>query len=168
MTTKKPARPSVARSKGAQVKKAAPQAGTVRVAAIQMASGPNVPANLSEAEQLIELAVEAGARLVVLPEFFCLMALKDAEVVKAREADGHGPIQTFLARMAKKHKIWLIGGSIPLEAAWSSSTAHSAASGCRSATTCAFPSCTAPCPTSTSSWCRRHSLPPPGARISRP
>jgi nitrilase len=88
----------------------------VRVAAIQMASGPNVPANLSEAEQLIELAVEAGARLVVLPEFFCLMALKDAEVVKAREADGHGPIQTFLARMAKKHKIWLIGGSIPLEA----------------------------------------------------
>lgn len=116
MTTKKPARPSVARSKGAQVKKAAPQPGTARVAAIQMASGPNVPANLAEAEQLIELAVEAGARLVVLPEFFCIMALKDADVVKAREADGHGPIQTFLSRMAKKHKIWLVGGSVPLEA----------------------------------------------------
>ena len=116
MTTKKPARPSVARSKGAQVKKVAPQAGTARVAAIQMASGPNVPANLSEAEQLIELAVDAGARLVVLPEFFCLMALKVADVVKTREADGHGPIQTFLSRMAKKHKIWLVGGSVPLEA----------------------------------------------------
>jgi nitrilase len=84
MTTKKPARPSVARSRGAQVKKTAPQAGTVRVAAIQMASGPNVPANLAEAEQLIELAVDAGARLVVLPEFFCLMAMKNADVVKAR------------------------------------------------------------------------------------
>jgi nitrilase len=115
-TTKKPAKTSVARSKGAQIKKTAPQAGTTRVAAIQMASGPNVPANLSEAEQLIELAVEAGARLVVLPEFFCIMALKDADVVKAREAEGHGPIQTFLSRMAKKHKIWLIGGSLPLEA----------------------------------------------------
>jgi nitrilase len=116
MTTKKPARPSVARSKGAQVKKSAPQAGTCRVAAIQMASGPNVASNLAEAEQLIELAVEAGARLVVLPEFFCIMALKDADVVKAREAEGHGPIQTFLSRMAKKHKIWLVGGSLPLEA----------------------------------------------------
>ena len=116
MTTKKPARPTVARSRGAQVKKAAPQAGTTRVAAIQMASGPNVSANLAEAEQLIELAVDAGARLVVLPEFFCIMALKDADVVKIREADGDGPVQAFLSRMAKKHKIWLIGGSVPLEA----------------------------------------------------
>jgi deaminated glutathione amidase len=116
MTTKKPAKTTVARSKGAQVKKAALQAGAVRVAAIQMASGPSVPANLAEAERLIELAVESGARLVVLPEFFCIMAMKDSYVVKAREAEGHGPIQAFLARMAKKHKIWLVGGSVPLEA----------------------------------------------------
>ena len=116
MTTKKPARTTVARSKGAQVKKPALQAGTVRVAAIQMASGPNVSANLAETERLIELAVEGGARLVVLPEFFCIMGMKDADVVKAREAEGHGPIQSFLARMAKKHKIWLVGGSVPLEA----------------------------------------------------
>lgn len=116
MTTKKPAKSSIARSRGAQVKKPAPQAGAVRVAAIQMASGPNVASNLAEAGQLIELAVEGGARLVALPEFFAIMAMKDADVVKAREAEGHGPIQSFLARMAKKHKIWLIGGSVPLEA----------------------------------------------------
>ena len=116
MTTKKPVKTTVARSKGAQVKKPALQAGTVRVAAIQMASGPNVPANLAEAERLIELAVDGGARLIVLPEFFCIMAMKDTYVVKAREAEGHGPIQTFLSRMAKKHKIWLVGGSVPLEA----------------------------------------------------
>ena len=116
MTAKKPARTSVARSKGAQVKKPAPQVGAVRVAAIQMASGPNVRANLAETEQLIELAVDAGARLIVLPEFFCIMAMKDADVVKVREAEGDGPIQSFLSRMAKKHKIWLVGGSVPLEA----------------------------------------------------
>ena len=120
-TTKKLTKPplaksSMARSKGAQVKKSAPQVDAVRVAAIQMASGSNVSANLAEAEQLIELAVEAGARLVALPEFFCIMALKDSDVVKAREAEGHGPIQAFLSRMAKKHRIWLIGGSVPLEA----------------------------------------------------
>ncbi len=116
MTTKKPVKTTVASTKGAQVKKPALQAGTVRVAAIQMASGPNVPANLAEAERLIELAVDGGARLIVLPEFFCIMGLKDADVVKAREAEGHGPIQSFLSRMAKKHHVWLVGGSVPLEA----------------------------------------------------
>ena len=116
MTTKKITKSSVARPKGAQVKQTAAQAGTVRVAAIQMASGPNVSANLAEAEQLIELAVDAGAQLVALPEFFCIMAMKDADVVKVREAEGQGPIQSFLSRMAKKHKIWLVGGSVPLEA----------------------------------------------------
>ena len=116
MTTKKITKSSVARPKSAQVKKSATQAGAVRVAAIQMASGPNVSANLAEAEQLIDLAVDAGAQLVVLPEFFCIMAMKDADVVKVREAEGQGPIQTFLSRMAKRHQIWLIGGSIPLEA----------------------------------------------------
>jgi len=116
MTTKKITKSPVARPKSAQVKKTAAQAGTVRVAAIQMASGPNVSANLAEAEQLIDLAVDAGAQLVVLPEFFCIMAFKDADVVKIREAEGHGPIQAFLSRVAKKHQIWLIGGSIPLEA----------------------------------------------------
>lgn len=116
MTTKKITKSSVARPKSAQVKKPVAQAGTVRVAAIQMASGPNVSANLAEAGQLIELAVDAGAQLVVLPEFFCIMGMKDADVVKVREAEGHGPIQAFLSRMAKKHHIWLIGGSVPLEA----------------------------------------------------
>ncbi|OZA48885.1 MAG: acyltransferase [Hydrogenophilales bacterium 17-61-76] len=116
-TTKSgPAKSSVARSRGAQVKKASLQIDMIRVAAIQMASGSNVLANLAEAEQLIELAVDAGARLVALPEFFCIMGLKDSEVVKAREAEGSGPIQAFLSRMAKKHRIWLIGGSVPLEA----------------------------------------------------
>ncbi|MFN3545288.1 MAG: carbon-nitrogen hydrolase family protein [Thiobacillus sp.] len=116
MTTKKPARPAASRSRSPALKKPAAPAGTVRVAAIQMASGPNVASNLAETEQLIELAVDAGARLVVLPEFFCIMGMKDADVVKAREPEGDGPIQVFLSRMAKKHKIWLIGGSVPLEA----------------------------------------------------
>ncbi len=115
-TTKKTAKTSVARSKGAQVKKSAVQQGAVRVAAIQMASGPNVAANLAEAEQLIELAVEAGAKLVVLPEFFPIMGMKDTDKIAVREQEGAGPIQRFLSRMAKKHQIWLVGGSIPLEA----------------------------------------------------
>jgi len=88
--------------------------GIVRVAAIQMASGPSVPANLAEAERLIAMAVSAGARLVALPEYFAIMGLTDQDKVDVRETEGKGPIQKFLAAQAKKHGIWLIGGSVPL------------------------------------------------------
>lgn len=86
----------------------------IKIAAIQMASGPQVSANLSEAERLIEIAVNQGAKLVVLPEYFAIMGLKDTDKIKVRETEGHGPIQDFLSKTAKQHKIWLIGGSIPL------------------------------------------------------
>lgn len=112
---------SVASTKGSRAKpaiarKAATQPGSLRVAAIQMASGPNVAANLSEAERLIEQAVKAGAKLVALPEYFAIMGIKDTDKVAAREVEGKGPIQNFLSRMAKRHGIWLVGGSVPLAA----------------------------------------------------
>jgi len=56
-----------------------------RVAAIQMASGPQVDANLLEAERLVAQAAEAGARLVVLPENFAHMG-RDRERLALREA----------------------------------------------------------------------------------
>ena len=87
-----------------------------KVAAVQMASGPNVAGNLSEAGRLIEKAAEQGARLVVLPEYFPIMGLKDTDKVKVREQPGTGVIQTFLSETARKNKIWLVGGSIPLVA----------------------------------------------------
>ena len=87
-----------------------------KVAAVQMASGPNVNANLIEAARLISMTVDAGAELVVLPENFAIMGMTEFDKVKIREADGHGPIQEFLAEQAAKHEIWLVGGTIPLAA----------------------------------------------------
>jgi deaminated glutathione amidase len=89
-------------------------AGTVKVAAIQMASSPHAASNLTEAERLIALAAAQGAKIVVLPEYFCIMGVKDIDKVAVREKPGDGTIQRFLAKMAKEHKIWLIGGTIPL------------------------------------------------------
>ena len=115
MTVK--AKSSFARTKSrASVAKAKPQPGICRVAAIQMASGPSVAANLSEAERLIGMAADQGAKLVVLPEFFAIMGKKESDKVAVRETEGKGPIQKFLSAMAKKHKIWIVGGSVPLEA----------------------------------------------------
>lgn len=86
----------------------------IKVAGIQMASSPSVSANLIEAERLIRLAVDEGAKIVVLPEYFCLMGVHDSDKVKVREEEGNGPIQRFLSKMAKKHKIILIGGTVPI------------------------------------------------------
>jgi len=86
------------------------------VACIQMASSPNIGANLLEAERLIEEAVSQQARLVVLPENFALMGKMETDKVEAREADHDGPIQTFLAEQAARHGIWLVGGTIPMVA----------------------------------------------------
>lgn len=88
--------------------------GIIKIAGIQMASGPYVSANLSEAERLIEIAANQGAKLIVLPEYFAIMGLKESDKVNAREEEGKGPIQDFLSKTAKKHKVWLIGGSVPL------------------------------------------------------
>ncbi len=86
----------------------------VRVAAVQLASGPSVAANLNEARRLIAMAAKQGAKLVALPEYFAIMGMQDTDKVKVREEEGKGPIQQFLAETAKKHKIWLVGGSVPL------------------------------------------------------
>src|SRR5471032_987472 len=82
-----------------------------RVAAIQMASGPYVAANLEEAGRLIELAAATGARIVALPEYFAIMGMKDTDKVAARERDGDGPIQSFLSNEARRHRVWIVGGS---------------------------------------------------------
>jgi predicted amidohydrolase len=86
------------------------------VGGVQMASGPNVGANLLEAERLIKGAAEAGCRLVVLPENFALMGMTEADKVKVRETAGTGPIQEFLSRQAERYGIWLVGGTVPLVA----------------------------------------------------
>lgn len=94
--------------------KARPINNINRIAAIQMASGPNVAANLAEAERLIAAAAKQGAKLIALPEYFAIMGLKDTDKIAVKETAGSGIIQTFLSKLAKKHKIWLIGGSVPL------------------------------------------------------
>jgi len=89
--------------------------GALRIAGVQMASGPQVEANLHEAGRLIAMAAERGAQLVALPEHFAILGMREQDKVKVREPEGDGPIQHFLSETARQHGIWLVGGSIPLE-----------------------------------------------------
>ena len=85
-----------------------------RVGLVQMVSTPSVAENLSSAAKLVAEAAGQGAKLVVLPEYFCILGMRDTDKVVAREDDGAGPIQDFLAEAAKRHGVWLVGGSVPL------------------------------------------------------
>ncbi|HEX4388507.1 MAG TPA: carbon-nitrogen hydrolase family protein [Steroidobacteraceae bacterium] len=88
----------------------------MKVAAVQMTSGPDVGANLAEARALLEQAAERGARLAALPENFSFMGLKDADKRAVAEADGSGPAQDFLAASARELRLWIVGGTVPLRA----------------------------------------------------
>lgn len=84
------------------------------VAAIQMCSVPEVAANCAAAERLIAAAAAAGAELVALPENWFQMGHADTDKLALAEAEGHGPLQDFLAAQARRHGVWVLGGTLPL------------------------------------------------------
>jgi len=90
------------------------KSGPIRIAAIQMSTGPKIAGNLEEAARLLEIAAAQGAKLAALPEYFCIMGMEDADKVAVREQVDSGPIQEFLSNIAKRLGIWLVGGSVPL------------------------------------------------------
>ena len=86
----------------------------MRAAAIQMNSGPDVSANLSLADRLLEEAARDGCQLAVLPENFALMPERGKDKARYAEHPGKGPIQDFLAESARRHELWVVAGSMPL------------------------------------------------------
>ncbi len=84
------------------------------ISAIQMVSSASLADNLLTADQLITRAVEQGAKLVGLPEYFCMLGKKETDKLDIAESPGVGPIQDFLSECASRNKIWLSSGSIPI------------------------------------------------------
>ena len=86
----------------------------MKIAALQMVSAPELDRNLATAARLVAEAAAAGAQLVALPEYFCLMGRNDRDKLALAEAPGDGPIQQMLSETARTHGIWLIGGTLPI------------------------------------------------------
>ena len=84
------------------------------IAAIQMCSSHVVDENLSTAGRLIAIAARNKANIVVLPEMFAIMGEAATDKVYVREVFGSGKIQDFLSQQAQEHKIWIVGGTIPI------------------------------------------------------
>ncbi len=83
-----------------------------KVAAIQMTSSHLVADNLTAAGDLLREAKDAGADIACLPENFAFIGLHDADKLQVAEADGAGPVQTFLCDTARKLGMWILGGTI--------------------------------------------------------
>ncbi|MEB3272563.1 MAG: carbon-nitrogen hydrolase family protein [Prochlorothrix sp.] len=84
-------------------------------AALQLTSLPDLDHNLSQAEELIDLAVRQGAELIGLPENFSFMG-EDHERV-AQAATIAEASQKFLKTMAQRYQVTLLGGGFPLPVA---------------------------------------------------
>ena len=81
-----------------------------------MTSTADVDQNLESASELITQAVNQGAYFLLLPENFPLMGHEEHDKVAILEPFGKGPIQDFLSEQSQKHGVWLMGGTIPLQA----------------------------------------------------
>src|SRR4051812_14928552 len=87
-----------------------------RVAAIQMISAPSVAENIETAKHLIAEAARQGANLILLPEYWASMGMHESDKLGLAEQIDVGPIQAFMAEAAREHRIWLIGGTLPMAA----------------------------------------------------
>lgn len=86
------------------------------VAAVQMVSTPVVEQNIATARSLITAAASQGAQVVLLPEYWPCMGMQEQDKVRLAEPLDGGPIQQFMADIAREKHIWLIGGTLPMAA----------------------------------------------------
>ena len=87
----------------------------IQVAAAQMVSTPNPADNCETAARLVREAAAAGAQLVLLPEYWAVLGGNEQDKVEIAESAGDGPLQNFLANLARECGIWLLGGTLPLK-----------------------------------------------------
>lgn len=84
------------------------------VAAVQMVSVSDIDTNLAHAEKLIQQAANANAKLIVLPEAFALFLGNAQKQLGADEAGPQPRVRTFLAEQARRHRVWIVGGTVPV------------------------------------------------------
>lgn len=84
----------------------------LKVACIQLTSGPEIDENLAAAAELIREAAGQGAQLILTPENTDQMRryVKD-RVASSGDMDTHTPV-AFFAALAKELGIWLLIGSL--------------------------------------------------------
>ncbi len=85
-----------------------------RIGVVQMVSTGDIDANLAQADTLLEQAAAGGARIVVFPENFAVLATRQMQEQGQTEAGTEPRIRQWLSERARDHNLWIVGGSLPL------------------------------------------------------
>jgi deaminated glutathione amidase len=86
-----------------------------KVAAVQMVSSASIKNNLQQVERYFIDAKEEQVDLLVLPENFAFMGMKEKDKLQIAEAYGKGEIQSKISQLAKQYRLWVIAGTLPLQ-----------------------------------------------------
>ncbi|MEO5340706.1 MAG: carbon-nitrogen hydrolase family protein [Magnetococcus sp. MYC-9] len=89
----------------------------MRAAVIQLCTTADREENLRLADHWMVLAVQQGAGLLVLPENFSFMGRSDEERRRHWESRDDTPSLSFLQAFSRRHRVWIVGGSIPMRLA---------------------------------------------------
>ena len=87
-----------------------------KAALIQLTSSAQVAENLAQIEAYMIKARDEAVDLVVLPENFAFMGLKDTDKMQIAEVAGQGPIQDKISKLAKQLGLWVVAGTISTKA----------------------------------------------------
>jgi len=85
-----------------------------KVAVVQSQPLKKLEANLNQIQQLLIEASRQGGSIVVLPENFAYYGEHDLQSIGCREALSSGPVRQFLSEQAKRLKLFIIGGTVPV------------------------------------------------------
>jgi len=86
----------------------------LKIAVVQMISSAEFEHNIERVKSLVLQASKNNADLVVLPEYFAFMGLKEKDKLKYQEEHLLGPVQDLLKQLAKQYKIWIVAGTFPI------------------------------------------------------
>jgi len=73
----------------------------------------NIERNIDEMSRLIDQAVEEGAELLVLPEYWAYGYIDHDTLRRIAEPVPGGKLTSFLIKKAKQHKVYINGGTVP-------------------------------------------------------
>lgn len=89
----------------------------VKVALLQLTSGPDIAENVAVVEGMVRDAAGQGARFILTPENTCHMGLSPEEKLNLSPAADQHPMIARIGALANELKVWILLGSVAVKLA---------------------------------------------------
>lgn len=87
----------------------------LKVALVQMTSGPDIAENIAAVEALIRKAAADGAQFILTPENTCHIRVPSTEKLKTAQGESGNAVLEKFSALAKELNVWLMAGSISIK-----------------------------------------------------